>query len=120
MYVQTCAGCHVADGTGNPGVYPPLAGTEWVTASKGRLVRIIMHGLTGPILVAGEEYQGIMPPWGGALTDVQIAAVSTYVRSAWGNNASAVTPAEVTAIRNAEAGRTAFWTAPELMRIPAP
>jgi mono/diheme cytochrome c family protein len=118
--MQTCAGCHVADGSGNPGVYPPLAGSEWVTASKGRLVRIVMHGLTGPIVVAGEEYQGVMPPWGGTLTDAQIAALSTYVRSAWGNTASAVTTAEVTAIRNAEAGRTALWTAPELMGIPAP
>ena len=120
VYLQSCAGCHVADGTGNPGIYPPLAGSEWVVGEKGRLVRILLHGLMGPIMVAGEEYQGVMPGWAGALTDAQIAALSTYIRSSWGNIASEVTAAEVAAIRNAEAGRTAFWTAAELMRVPAP
>ena len=119
VYSQTCSACHQADGVGVAGVFPPLVGSEWVTGDKGRLVRIIMHGLTGPVTVAGEEYASMMPPWGGTLGDAEIAAVSTYIRSSWGNKGDAVTAAEVAAIRQASAGRTAPWTVADLMAATA-
>ena len=115
VYQQTCSACHQADGSGVGGVFPPLAGSEWVSGEKGRLVRIIMHGVTGPITVAGEEYESMMPPWGGALGDAEIAAVATYVRASWGNQGDAVTAAEVAAIRRGDAGRSTPWTVAELM-----
>ena len=115
VYAQTCSACHQANGVGVGGVFPPLVGSEWVTGDKGRLVRIIMHGLTGPVTVAGEEYESMMPPWGGTLGDPEIAAVSTYIRSSWGNKGDAVTAAEVAAIRAASAGRTTPWTVVDLM-----
>lgn len=120
VYSQSCSACHQASGEGVAGVFPTLVDSEWVTGDKGRLVRIIMHGLTGPIVVAGEEYEGMMPPWGGTLGDAEIAAVATYVRSSWGNKADAVSAAEVTAIRTASAGRTTPWTAEELMVSTSP
>jgi mono/diheme cytochrome c family protein len=116
VYSQVCQGCHAENGEGNPGVYPPLNGSEWVASPPQRLVNILLHGLTGPVMVAGEEYKGLMPAWGGALKDPEIAAVATYIRSAWGNFASAITPAEVAAIRESSRSRAAPWTAEELVR----
>jgi mono/diheme cytochrome c family protein len=118
VYSTTCAACHQATGQGVEGVYPPLAGSEWVTGDAGKLVRIVLHGLTGPVEVAGETYSGAMPPWGGVLKDVDIASVATYLRSSWGNKASAVTAAEVAKIRTATKARTTPWTAPELTAMP--
>ena len=97
--------------------YPPLAGSEWVTKGAGRLVCIILHGLTGDIEVAGETYSGLMPPWGGALKDAEIAAVASYVRASFGNKAAPVTAATVARVRAASAGRTTPWTAAELARV---
>ena len=113
-YSQVCMGCHAESGGGNPGVYPPLAGSEWVNGPAARLVNILLHGLSGPVSVAGEEYTGLMPGW-ASLKDPEIAAVATYVRSAWGNFAPAVTTAEVAALRERHKARTTPWTAAELL-----
>ena len=119
VYAQTCSACHQPTGLGIAGAFPPLAGSEWVTGDKGRLVRIVMHGLSGPITVAGEEYESMMPPFGGTLGDPELAAVATYIRSSWGNTGDAVTAAEVAAVRAAEAGRTSPWTVVDLMAATA-
>ena len=115
VYNRVCAACHQVSGDGVEGTFPPLTESEWVTGDKGRLVRVILHGLTGPITVNGESYSGMMPPWGAALKDAEVAAVATYVRSSFGNKASAVTAAEVTTIRAASKGRSTPWTAKELV-----
>jgi mono/diheme cytochrome c family protein len=117
VYATTCAACHQATGEGVPGVFPPLAGSEWVTGDEGKLARIILHGVTGPIEVAGETFNGMMPPWGGTMKDADIAAVITYVRSAWGNKAAPVTAAAVASIRAANSSRTTPWTAAELAAV---
>lgn len=119
IYNQTCMGCHAESGDGNPGVYPPLNGSEWVTGPASRLLNILLHGITGPIMVAGEEYSGLMPGWAAAFKDEELAALATYMRSAWGNVASPVAPAEVAALRAKHAARTAFWTVPELLQATA-
>src|SRR3954451_16807986 len=117
VYSTTCAACHQATGEGVEGTYPPLAGSEIVNGDEAKVVRIVLNGLTGPVEVAGETYSGMMPPWGGVLKDPEIAAVLTYVRSAWGNKAAPVTPAKVAAIRAATASRTTPWTAAELAQV---
>jgi mono/diheme cytochrome c family protein len=61
-----------------------------------------------------------MPAWGGVLKDPEIAAVTSYVRSAWGNKAVPITAATVTAIRSATTARKTPWTAAEIALIPAP
>lgn len=116
IYTTTCVACHQAAGEGVPDVYPPLAGSEWVTGDEGNLARIILHGMTGPVEVQGETYQGVMPPWGGVLKDADVAALATYIRSSWGNKASPVTAATVARIR-ASGNRTTPWTAPELQKL---
>ncbi len=117
VFSTTCAACHQATGEGVEGTYPPLAGSEIVNGDEAKVVRIVLHGLTGPVEVAGETYTGMMPPWGGVLKDPEIAAVLTYVRSAWGNHAAPVTVSKVAAIRAATASRTTPWTAAELANV---
>jgi mono/diheme cytochrome c family protein len=117
VYATTCAACHQATGLGVEGTYPPLAGSEWVNGDEGKVVRIVLNGLTGPVEVAGETYAGAMPPWGGVLKDADIAAVTTYLRSAWGNKAAPVTEATVASIRAATKARTAPWTVAELAAL---
>jgi mono/diheme cytochrome c family protein len=117
VYATTCAACHQATGLGVEGTYPPLAGSEWVTGDEGKLVRIVLHGLTGPVEVAGETYAGAMPPWAGVLKDADIAAVTTYLRSTWGNKAAPITESTVASIRSSTKARTAPWTAAELAAI---
>jgi len=95
----TCVACHQATGLGIPGAFPPLAGSEWVNGPVENLIRIQLRGLTGPITVAGKEFNSTMPP-NSAMTDEQIADVLTYVRADWGNKGSAVTPDMVKALRS--------------------
>lgn len=114
IYGTVCGACHQAGGTGVQGMYPPLAGSEWVTGDEGRLIRIVLHGLTGKIEVKGTTYSSTMPPFGSALKDAEVAAVATYIRGNFGNKAPAVKPATVARVRAATASRKKPWTAGEL------
>jgi mono/diheme cytochrome c family protein len=113
-YDMTCIACHQATGLGVPGQYPPLVGSEWVLGSEERIIRIVLHGLNGPITVEGKEYNNVMAPLGEALKDEQIANAISYVRASWGNNAPEVTPEAVAKVRAETAGRKTYWTAAEL------
>ena len=97
VYKQYCLTCHMADGLGVDGMNPPLAKTDYVLGDKTRLTKVLLNGLQG-VEIDGEKYRGVMPAQ-ESLTDAQIAAVLTYVRNAFGNKASAVTVAEVKAVR---------------------
>jgi mono/diheme cytochrome c family protein len=98
VYNTACLACHQADGAGVPGLNPPLTKTEWVNGDKKRLINIILKGMTQPIEIDGETYENVMPAQ-PTLTDQQIADVLTFVRNSFGNKGSAVTPAEVKALR---------------------
>ncbi|MEM1059218.1 MAG: cytochrome c [Verrucomicrobiota bacterium] len=112
---SNCASCHQANGLGQPGVNPPLAGSDWVTGSEERLVRVLLHGLQGPITINGttQNWSGNMVAW-ASLGDKQVAAVLTYIRQNWGNDSPAIMPETVTRIKEETAGRTAQWTEVEL------
>lgn len=117
VYANTCQACHQANGQGVPGVYPPLAGSEWAQGSEERIIRIVLHGLSGPITVEGKQYNNVMTPFGGVLKDDQIANVLTYVRQEWGNKAPEVKAETVAKVRAETATRTQAWTAAELEKI---
>jgi len=117
IFATTCAACHQVTGEGVEEKYPPLAGSEWVADDDAKMVRIILQGLTGPVEVAGQTFSGAMPAWGGILKDADVAAVATYVRSAWGNKAAPVTAARVKQVRAATTARTTPWTVQELAAI---
>lgn len=112
VYRAYCLSCHQADGSGIPGMYPPLQETDWVEGDAGRLIRLVINGLAGPIVVKGEEYNNIMPPH-GTLSDDQIAAVLTYVRQNFGNDAPAISADDVHAVRSTNQ-RRGMWNAQEL------
>ncbi len=109
-----CAACHQQSGTGMAGAWPPLAGSEWLVNNPEVPIRIVLNGMHGAITVKGESYNNVMQAWRDQLSDDKIAAVLTYARSSWGNNASAVTTEQVAAVREATKDRTESWTAEEL------
>ncbi len=98
VYDSVCLACHMANGTGVPGMYPPLVKTEWVTGDKERLIRITLQGLSGEIEVNGITYNNIMPP-NSHLSNQEIADVLTYIRQSFGNDADEVTVDEVQRVR---------------------
>jgi mono/diheme cytochrome c family protein len=98
VYSQNCSSCHQANGQGNT-AFPPLAKNPVVTGPPATVIHIVKNGLTGPVKVNGKTFNGQMPAWKGQLSDGDIAAVISYVRTSWGNKASAVTPAQVTATK---------------------
>ncbi|MBI2496706.1 MAG: cytochrome c [Opitutae bacterium] len=99
VFDTTCIACHQATGLGVPGQYPPLVGSEWALGGEERLIRIVLHGLNGPITVEGKEFNNVMAPLGAALKDEQIANALSYVRATWGNSAPEVTPEVVAKVR---------------------
>ena len=110
---SNCMSCHQANGRGLPPVYPPLRGSEIVHGDAATLVKIVMHGMEGPIMVDGQRYNQVMPA-APLRTDEEIAAVLTYVRSAWGNAGDAVDAALVAKIREETTGRNRPFTSKEL------
>jgi mono/diheme cytochrome c family protein len=117
IFLKICAACHQRDGEGKDGLAPPLIGSEWVLApGGGRLVRIVLNGLKGPVQVRGRAWNLVMPPWKENLDDDQVAVVLTYVRAQLGSNhAGAITPEFVAAAR--QNPRAAPETADELLRV---
>ena len=90
IYRAECASCHQADGTGTGG-YPPIAGSDFLGTPEFH-ASIIIHGIDQPITVLGVEYPGgAMPPF-SQLDDLEVAAVATYERNAWGNEEGIVLP----------------------------
>jgi mono/diheme cytochrome c family protein/glucose/arabinose dehydrogenase len=116
MYEATCLACHQPHGLGQEGLAPPLVGSEWVAGPENRLIRIVMHGLRGPIKVKKQAYELDMPAL-GVLEDEQIADVLTYVRREWGNTGAPVTVSTVKRIREETAKREDAWTEADLLRL---
>jgi mono/diheme cytochrome c family protein/glucose/arabinose dehydrogenase len=112
-YAGLCAACHQPTGKGLEGLAPPLADSEWVLGEPERIVKVVMHGLRGPIKVKGLNYSYDMPA-AGFLSDEQIAGVLTYIRREWDHEASPVSVDLVKKIREENKGRTDAWTEGEL------
>ncbi len=98
IYAKNCEVCHAKAGDGVAGMFPPLAGNPAVGGDPALVSHIVKYGLTGPVRVAGATYNFPMPPFASALSDAEIAAVLTYVRSSWGNDAPAIAAAQVSAV----------------------
>jgi serine/threonine protein kinase len=114
VYKEVCSTCHKFTGKGMPGVYPPLAASEWLAKGPDVAIRVVLHGLKGKIVVKGVEYDQVMSPWGNALTDEQIANVLTYAGNSWGNRIDKVTPGQVAKLRKEYEGH-GLWTSAELI-----
>jgi mono/diheme cytochrome c family protein len=111
-----CQGCHQATGTGQPGLIPPLAGSDWVTGPNSgteRLTRIVLRGLMGPVTVKGATFNNVMPTQ-QALSDSELAAVLTYVRNSFGNQGTMVTKEMVAKVRAEIESHPTPWTSADL------
>lgn len=97
VYMQTCFACHQATGLGLPGVFPPLAKSDFLMADKERAIRAVSKGLSGQIIVNGKNYNGVMPPV--SLSEEQVANVLTYVRNSFGNEGDVVSVDEVRKVK---------------------
>lgn len=92
VYETNCMACHMAQGEGLPGAFPPLAKSDYL-GDKNRLIKVVLQGVTGSMKVNGIEYNVAMAPVN--LTDAQTADVLNYVLNSWGNKGVLVKPADV-------------------------
>lgn len=98
VYRAACASCHQAHGGGERGKAPTLRGTPYVVGEADTLVRILLHGLTGPLEVDGHTWNQDMPRFEGS--DAELAAVATFIRRSWGNGAEPIAIGEVENLRS--------------------
>jgi mono/diheme cytochrome c family protein len=98
LYKKYCLTCHQANGSGVPGMFPPLSQGSWIGKSPDELIPLILKGLKGEIEVSGESYKNAMPPQ-IKITDQELAWVLTYVRSNFGNHFKPVIPDTVKKVR---------------------
>jgi mono/diheme cytochrome c family protein len=113
VYSRTCIACHQPTGKGLAPVFPPLAESPIVNGDATLPIKFILHGLMGPVTVAGTTYNSMMPAVAG-VSDQEISDVLTYVRASFGNNSGPVTVEQVKAVREANASRNTPWTTAEL------
>jgi mono/diheme cytochrome c family protein len=120
LFSSNCITCHQATGLGVPGQYPPLAGSEVELGdATNHLIAIVLKGLQGPVVVEGKPFNNSMQAWEGQYTDPQLAAILTYVRSDWGNNAPPITADMVKQMRTEFKDRKEQWTWPEIEKMPS-
>lgn len=100
LFAGTCSTCHQANGQGIPGVFPPLAGSDFLNADTARAIDIVLNGLSGKVTVNGTEYNSVMPPM-SQLNDDEVAYILTYVTNAWGNSGGQITAEQVRSHRDA-------------------
>ena len=115
-----CSTCHLAHGKGNGIIYPSLVNSPWVNGSEERLIKATLHGMWGPMEVHGKKYdpaRGVPPmtAFRNLLNDEELAAVLTFVRNTWGNEAATVSPETVKQIRSATSDQTTFWKPADLL-----
>jgi mono/diheme cytochrome c family protein len=119
IFTGNCVACHQATGKGLPGLFPPLDGSEWVRGDERTVINILLHGISGEIEVLGASYKGVMPPF-KQLSDAEIAAVATHIRSQWSNTAKPITTDAVTAERKVSTRDTPFDGGAALKALAAP
>ncbi len=106
LFNSYCASCHQRNGKGDNNRYPPLAGSDWLTGNNEQLIRIILNGMQGEIVVNGKTYNGVMPAHGGFLDDHAIASIATYINKRFRNDKKLISSAEVSKIRNNSTNRS--------------
>jgi len=98
LFTGTCSVCHQANGAGIPGVFPPLAKSDYLAADSHRTIGIPLRGLTGKVTVNGTEYNSVMPPM-SQLNDDEVANILTFVLNSWGNPGGRVSADDVKQVR---------------------
>jgi mono/diheme cytochrome c family protein len=110
-----CAACHQYDGQGM-GDAPPLDHSPWVTGPEERLIKLVLHGVRGPMEVAGKNYDLEMPGFGPVLSDSEAASLLSFVRRRFGGIKEPVRPGAVARVRAEHRGRTTYWDVEQLLQ----
>ncbi len=97
IYASNCLHCHLEDGGGIPGIFPPLAQSDHLMEDLQRVIRSILYGQKGEITVNGQIYNGEQP--GFDFTDQEASDILNYIGNTWGNSGEMVTPDQVLAAR---------------------
>lgn len=116
----SCVACHQNDGNGSTAQnVPPLVGSEWVLEKDpSRLIRVVLHGLSGPIKVKDKEWgAAAMLAWKDTLTDDEIALVLSYIRNSWGNKAPVVKAEQVKKVREETKDFGGYMSVEELNKV---
>ena len=113
-----CVTCHQPDGKGLDPAFPSIENSPWVTGDNERLIKVAMYGMMGALEIKGKKYDGQVPmtPFGGMLKDDELAAVLTFVRNSFGNQAAPIQVGEVQKVREATKGRVMFYNSAELLK----
>ncbi len=98
LFAGTCSVCHQANGEGLPGVFPPLAKSDFLTGDHAKHIGVVINGLSGSIKVNGKDFNSVMPPM-SQLTDDEVANILTYVANSWGNASGQYSQADVAKVR---------------------
>lgn len=99
IYGRSCSSCHMSDGKGMAGTFPPLAQADYLLEDPERAVHIILHGQAEEIVVNGETYDMPMPAQ-AHLDDQEVADVMNYILNSWGNDGGTMSAKKVKEIRN--------------------
>lgn len=118
----SCITCHRDHGEGIARIYPPLVGSEWILGNEERLTKLTLHGIWGKIRARGKIFEPSLgvPPMtavGAMFSDEEVAAVLTYVRTSWGNDASEIKADYVKTVRAATKSRKKFYDPAELLEM---
>ncbi len=119
IFAGRCASCHQPNGLGIDGQFPPLAGSEWVSADPAVIANVILKGLRGEISVKGKTYgtSAAVNMAALQLSDREVANVASYIRQAWGNSSSEVTEEQVSLIRAEFLNKQDQWVGSELRAL---
>lgn len=99
LYLRYCMACHQTDGSGVPGMYPPITKSPIVNSGKKEdFINILLNGLKGPIVVHGKTYNQQMPKQ-DFLSNKDLAKIINYVNTSFENKAPEVTPDDIKALR---------------------
>lgn len=98
VYSANCMACHQASGKGMPNVFPPLAASDYLNKDPKRAISAVKYGIKGPIVVNGQNFNGVMPKV--AISDEQIADVLTFIYNTWNNKKQEVTTKQVAKVKN--------------------
>jgi mono/diheme cytochrome c family protein len=113
-----CTTCHQTNGKGLPSSgFPPLSNSIWVTGNQERLIKLVLKGIMGPMELNGVKYAGQVPmtPYGGLMSDKEIASVLTYIRNSFGNKATPIDPEKVKEVRAKIADKKDLYNANMLL-----
>lgn len=96
-YEQRCATCHLSNGEGIPGLYPPLQSSDFLQEDKHRIINVMLQGISGELIVNGKTYNGVMYPV--YASDREIADMLNYVSMRFSNGKHTFTVEEISLLR---------------------